>query len=196
MGLLLRQIAAFGSLTKEVIMIPDLNTARRLLEEGWQRNPGPWKNHSLTAAHCAKTIAERLKMRGNNIDPEKAFYQELERWRVETVVSFGGKVIARSESTVNPKLATGEIEIAAEDIASGRFRLGVLIRDSISGIGSLSVTLYDPQDAEREFDVYSGTGKIWLNGRIVRLEYFGNGTAEALSRELANLLRGESGVAN
>lgn len=72
MGLLHRQIAAFGSLTKEVIMIPDLNTARRLLEEGWQRNPGPWKNHSLTAAHCAKTIAERLKMRGNNIDPEKA----------------------------------------------------------------------------------------------------------------------------
>ena len=67
---------------------------------------------------------------------------------------------------------------------------------SISGIGSLSVTLYDPQDAEREFDVYSGTGKIWLNGRIVRLEYFGNGTAEALSRELANLLRGASGVAN
>ena len=72
MGLLRRQIAAFGSLTKEVIMIPDLNTARRLLEEGWQRNPGPWKNHSLTAAHCAKTIAERLKMRGNDIDPEKA----------------------------------------------------------------------------------------------------------------------------
>ena len=67
---------------------------------------------------------------------------------------------------------------------------------SISGIGSLSVTLYDPQDAEREFAVYSGTGKIWLNGKIVRLEYFGNGTAEALSRELAELLRGESGVAN
>ena len=67
---------------------------------------------------------------------------------------------------------------------------------SISGIGSLSVTLYDPQDAEREFDVSSGTGKIWLNGRIVRLDYFGNGRAEALSRELANLLRGESGVAN
>ena len=67
---------------------------------------------------------------------------------------------------------------------------------ALSGIGDLSVTLYDPQDAEREFDVYSGTGKIWLNGRIVRLDYFGNGRAEALSRELANLLRGESGVAN
>ena len=47
------------------------------------------------------------------VDPEKDFYQALERWRVETVVSFGGQVIARSESTVNPKLATGEIEIAA-----------------------------------------------------------------------------------
>ena len=67
---------------------------------------------------------------------------------------------------------------------------------SISGIGSLSVTLYDPQDAEREFDVYSGTGKIWLNGRIVRLDYFGNGRAEALSRELAAILRSGSGVAN
>ena len=31
---------------------------------------------------------------------------------------------------------------------------------SISGIGSLSVTLYDPQDAEREFDVYSGLSLI------------------------------------
>ena len=62
---------------------------------------------------------------------------------------------------------------------------------SISGIGSLSVTLYDPQDAEREFDVYSGTGKIWLNGRIVRLEYFGNGTAEELCKTLAAILREE-----
>ncbi len=67
---------------------------------------------------------------------------------------------------------------------------------SISGIGSLSVTLYDSQDAERAFSVYSGTGKIWLNGRIVRLDYFGNGGAEALCRELSAILRGGSGVAN
>ena len=50
------------------------------------------------------------------IDPECAFYQALERWRVETVVRFDGEVIARSESTVNPKLATGEIEIKATDM--------------------------------------------------------------------------------
>ena len=67
---------------------------------------------------------------------------------------------------------------------------------ALSGIGDLSVTLYDSQDAERAFSVYSGTGKLWLNGRIVRLDYFGNGGAEALCRELANLLRGGSGVAN
>jgi len=47
------------------------------------------------------------------IDPECDFYQELERWRVETVICFEGKVVARIEETVNPKLRTGEIEVAA-----------------------------------------------------------------------------------
>lgn len=47
------------------------------------------------------------------IDPECDFYQELERWRVETVVCFEGKVVARIDETVNPKLRTGEIEVAA-----------------------------------------------------------------------------------
>jgi aspartyl-tRNA synthetase len=47
------------------------------------------------------------------IDPECDFYQELERWRVETVVCFEGKVVARTPETVNPKLRTGEIEVAA-----------------------------------------------------------------------------------
>lgn len=50
------------------------------------------------------------------IDPERDFYQALDRWRVETVISFGGKVVARTEGTVNPKLATGEIEIVAEEM--------------------------------------------------------------------------------
>ena len=48
------------------------------------------------------------------IDPQQAFYQSLERWRVETVVSFEGSVVARVPETVNPKLATGEIEVVAE----------------------------------------------------------------------------------
>jgi len=47
------------------------------------------------------------------IDPDCDFYQELERWRVETVICFEGKVVARIDETVNPKLRTGEIEVAA-----------------------------------------------------------------------------------
>ena len=48
------------------------------------------------------------------IDPEKDFYQELDRWRVESVIAFTGTVVARTPETVNSKLATGEIEIVAE----------------------------------------------------------------------------------
>ncbi|MDD3155687.1 MAG: aspartate--tRNA ligase, partial [Victivallaceae bacterium] len=48
------------------------------------------------------------------IDPSKPFYQELERWRVETVVQFVGHVVARTPETVNPKLASGAIEIVAD----------------------------------------------------------------------------------
>ncbi|MDD3118921.1 MAG: aspartate--tRNA ligase [Victivallales bacterium] len=48
------------------------------------------------------------------IDPQCEFYQELERWRVETVVCFTGRVVARAPETINPKLPTGEIEVFAE----------------------------------------------------------------------------------
>ncbi len=48
------------------------------------------------------------------IDPKCDFYQELERWRVETVACFIGKVVPRIPETVNPKLRTGEIEVSAE----------------------------------------------------------------------------------
>ncbi len=50
------------------------------------------------------------------INPEQKFYQALDKWRVESVVRFDGEVVARSAETVNPKLATGEIEVRAEDM--------------------------------------------------------------------------------
>ena len=50
------------------------------------------------------------------INPEKEFYQALDKWRVESVVRFDGEVVARSPETINPKLATGEIEVRAEDM--------------------------------------------------------------------------------
>ena len=42
--------------------------AELLLAEAEQRNPGPWGNHSRTAAHCAEKIALYAGM-----DPEKAY---------------------------------------------------------------------------------------------------------------------------
>jgi len=50
------------------------------------------------------------------IDPKCDFYQELDKWRVETVVCFTGRVLERTPETVNPKLATGAIEVAAESM--------------------------------------------------------------------------------
>ena len=47
------------------------------------------------------------------IDPERDFYRALDKWRVESVVRFDGLVVARSAETVNPRLATGEIELQA-----------------------------------------------------------------------------------
>ncbi len=47
------------------------------------------------------------------VDPERDFYQALDKWRVESVVQFDGRVVARTGETINPKLATGEIEVVA-----------------------------------------------------------------------------------
>ncbi|MCF7791779.1 MAG: aspartate--tRNA ligase [Victivallales bacterium] len=50
------------------------------------------------------------------IDPKRDFYKTLEHWRLETVICFAGKVVERSVESVNPKLATGEIEIVADEM--------------------------------------------------------------------------------
>lgn len=50
------------------------------------------------------------------VDPQSEFYRSIEHWRVETVVCFTGDVIARTAETVNPKRATGEIEVIADDL--------------------------------------------------------------------------------
>ncbi|MBN2643375.1 MAG: aspartate--tRNA ligase [Victivallales bacterium] len=50
------------------------------------------------------------------INPELEFHQDLEKWRVESVLCFTGKVVARSVENVNPKIASGEIEVSAEDM--------------------------------------------------------------------------------
>lgn len=49
-------------------MYPAREEALALLAEAEPHNPGPWGDHSRTAAHCAEKIAEAI-----GLDPEKAF---------------------------------------------------------------------------------------------------------------------------
>ena len=50
-------------------MLPTRERAEALLEEAEACNPGPWGNHSRTAAHCAEKIAQAC----GNLDPDKAY---------------------------------------------------------------------------------------------------------------------------
>jgi len=48
--------------------------------------------------------------------PEVAAFEALARLRVESVISVTGSVVARAAGTVNPKLATGEVEVVVRDV--------------------------------------------------------------------------------
>ena len=50
-------------------MFPTKQQAEELLKEAEKRNPGPWGNHSRTAAHCA----ERIAFYCADMDAEKAY---------------------------------------------------------------------------------------------------------------------------
>ena len=50
------------------------------------------------------------------IDPAQPFYKGVEHWRVESTICFVGNVVARIPEAVNPKLATGAIEVVAEEM--------------------------------------------------------------------------------
>lgn len=67
--------------------------------------------------------------------------------------------------------------------------LGTLIRaDVIQDTGDLEVKLFG--DWETDLTVSVGTGKMFLNGRVVRVDYLGSGEAKALCEELLTVLRG------
>src|SRR5687767_5585024 len=50
------------------------------------------------------------------LDPSRTYSSDQEKLRSEFVVAVRGEVRARPEGMRNPKLATGEIEVAADDV--------------------------------------------------------------------------------
>lgn len=50
-------------------MLPIREEAEKLLKEAEKCNPGPWGNHSRTAAHCAEKIAQAC----GDLDANKAY---------------------------------------------------------------------------------------------------------------------------
>ena len=50
------------------------------------------------------------------IDPSKSFYKGVDHWRVESTLCFTGDVVERIPEAVNPRLDTGAIELAAEEM--------------------------------------------------------------------------------
>ncbi len=47
--------------------------------------------------------------------PDKPAFETLARLRVESVISISGRVVARDEANVNPRIPTGHVEVAVDD---------------------------------------------------------------------------------
>lgn len=50
------------------------------------------------------------------IHPEKSFFAESQRWRVESVITVTGRVAARTEDTINADLPTGHVELVVDAV--------------------------------------------------------------------------------
>src|ERR1700757_4830867 len=50
------------------------------------------------------------------VDTDNPHFKALEGLRVESVVTITGQVVARSAETVNPKLATGAVELVVKEL--------------------------------------------------------------------------------
>lgn len=50
-------------------MLPDKEQALKLLHEAYEKNPGPWKKHSIVVAECAYAISRRC----DDIDEDKSY---------------------------------------------------------------------------------------------------------------------------
>ncbi len=54
---------------RRIVMIPTKEQALSLLNEAYERNPGPWKSHSIVVAECAYAISKQCF----GLDKDKAY---------------------------------------------------------------------------------------------------------------------------
>src|ERR1700687_4139985 len=99
----------------------------------------PYRTHTcgaLRRSHVAETVrlsgwVHRKRDHGNLLfldlrdndgltqcvlDSSSPLFRPAEGLKLETVVTATGRVVARAPSAVNPKLATGEVELAVEEL--------------------------------------------------------------------------------
>jgi len=50
------------------------------------------------------------------VDPERDFYEDVHHWQLESTVSFTGEIVRRDEETANASLATGKVELMADEM--------------------------------------------------------------------------------
>lgn len=50
------------------------------------------------------------------INPDKDFHCDVHHWRLESVVTFTGRIVKRDELTFNPNIPTGEVELVADEM--------------------------------------------------------------------------------
>ena len=50
------------------------------------------------------------------VDPERDFYEDVHHWRLESTVCFTGEIVRRDEAAVNAGLATGKVELMADEM--------------------------------------------------------------------------------
>jgi len=70
----------------------------------------PWSTVSLLTCAIDYGLTQIV------IQPDRQFFELCKRLHMESVITVTGTVVARSPDTVNPNLATGEIELVADAV--------------------------------------------------------------------------------
>ena len=88
-----------------------------------------FKSHILSILYffLTCTFALLIIISLSFLDKKSKYFPSAEKTSSESVIIVTGKVIPRSEETLNKKIPTGEIEITVENYVNGEKKIGGLI---------------------------------------------------------------------